>query len=91
MESYIDFVIEYKNGKQEIKVVNGPGVKCRDLPTDKIVKKLMGEDVEITDFAHTDQYFDEQAQNSPQQEESSQPFIHRKEMDEPNHRQEIDA
>ena len=92
MESYIDFVIEYRNGKKEITVVNGPGIKCSDIPTDKVVKKLMGEDVEVTDSEHTDQYYDEQAaKNQPAQEESSQPFIQRREVDESPERQQIDS
>ena len=82
MSKYIDFVINYKNGKKEIEVVNGDGVKCSDVPTDNIVKKLMGEGVELTDFAHTDQYFDESVQVDTQEENSNTPFINRRDSDE---------
>ena len=79
--SYIDFIITYKKGKKEITVVNGPGINCSDLPTDKVVRKLMGENVEITDLAKTDQYYDEKIQPPIAQEESSEPFIQRREFD----------
>lgn len=89
-ELYIDFIITYKNGKKEIEVVNGPGVNCSDIPTDKIARKLMGENVEITDSAHTDQYFDEKAHPPTVQEETSEPFIQRRELDESEPQQQID-
>lgn len=91
MSGYIDFVIEYKNGKKEIEVINGEGVKCRDVPTDDVVRKLMGESVEITDFANTDQYYDEMCQNNESiQQEPTEPFIHRREHSEKEDRQTLD-
>jgi len=91
MEKYIDFVIEYKNGKKEISVVNGPGVKCSDVPTNKVIQKLMGENVEIEDFGNTDQYFDEKAQQSQQpQQETNDPFITRRDHDHKEPRQTVD-
>ena len=84
---YIDFIITYKKGKKEITVMNGPGVNCSDVPTDKIVKKLMGKNVEITDSAKTDQYYNEKIQPPIIQEESSEPFIQRRELDEEPPRQ----
>ena len=90
MEKYIDFIITYKNGKKEIEVVNGPDVNCSDVPTEEVVKKLMGEGVEVTDSARTDQYYDEKAKSAPPvQEESPESFIKRRDMDEPDHRQGI--
>ena len=91
MEGYIDFVIDYKNGKKEITVVNSGGVNCSDVPTDKVARKLMGENVEIADFAHTDQYYDEQSKKGVSiQEESHDPFIQRRKEDEAEKGQQID-
>jgi len=82
MSKYIDFVIEYKNGKKEITVINGEGVKCNDVPTEDVVKKLMGDNVEITDFAKTDQYYDEiYDKSSNVSNEISDPFIQRRNWD----------
>lgn len=90
-QDYIDFVIEYKNGKKEITVVNGKDVKCSDIPTDEIVRKLMGENVQVTDFARTDQYYDEQARKKPiVHEDNEESFVQRREFDEKEKRQQID-
>jgi hypothetical protein len=91
-EKYIDFVIEYKNGEQKITVVNSPGVKCSDVPTDEVIKKLMGKNIEITNFDHTEQYYNEQdvkkvEDNTPHSEES---FVKRRLPEQEERRHELD-
>jgi len=91
MSKYIDFVIEYRNGKKEITVVNSEGVSCEDVPTDKVIKRLMGDGIDIVDFAKTDQYYDEASKRSSSIEaENSDPFIQRREHRDKGSRQTVD-
>jgi len=83
---FVDFVIIHEDGETKIIVENGPMIKCGDLPTDQVIKKLLGETVPgfgsvptVIDHGHTSQYFDEQIVNTPLvQEEKETPFIQRR-------------
>ena len=86
---FVDFVITHQDGETKIIVENGPTIKCGDLPTDQVIKKLLGETVPgfgsapITiDHGHTSQYFDEQVVNTPLiQEEKATPLIQRRHVE----------
>ena len=78
-ESYVDFVLIHEGGSTKIVVENGPTINCSDLPTDKVIQKIMSLNITgfgtpvATDHGHTPQYYDEQAKNNSQEQEYTEP------------------
>ena len=86
-EDYVDFVIEHKGGQTKITVENGPTINCGDLPTEEVIKRLLGENVQgfgtpmTTDKGYTSDYYEQQAaqkQQYPVSSEETKPFIQRR-------------
>jgi len=83
---FVDFIITYEGGETKIIVENGPTIKCGDVPTNAVIKKLLTENVpgfglnEVIDHGHTEEYFKQKAiQLQITQEEKNQPLIQRRE------------
>ena len=81
---YIDVVFIHENGETKVVIENGPAIKCGDLPTDELIKKLMGTSVpgfgssEIVEEGHTSEYYEDKKPVPSAHQEEGPTFVQRR-------------